>query len=321
MKSIQWNNSFKTLVKALLLSVFLSLSVQSQAQQLKVATGGAKGTYSALFKEIASRCGTLLPFIEQNTSGSMENMDLLLGNQINGAFVQTDVLFFRARSEDLSGIKTLLALHPEEVHVLALNVTYKEGGTTVFGKTIGGNEVVIKNVSDLSNRVVGAAGGSFISAQIIRLQSEIPFTVKQYDDGSKVLAALKSGEIQAGLFVGGSPLGDLKDLGPEFKLLSFGEDTVGKLKGVYRPAKISYTKMGTSSTGVQTIATDALFVTREYKTPKMVEGLALLRSCVLSSLDELKETTGTHPKWQTITVDNKGKWAWYNLPTTTKKGK
>ena len=305
----------KLTVATLLAIGSIAIAGSVQAQQLKVATGGAKGTYSALYKEIGSRCGNSIPLIEQNTTGSMENVDLLTGNQINAAFVQTDVLFFRARSEDLGNIKTLLALHPEEVHVVALNVTYKSGGTTVMGKTFGGQDVQLKTVSDLAGRTVGAAGGSAISAQVIRLQSEIPFTFKQYDDADKVLAALNAGEIQAAILVGGSPLGNLKDLGAEYKLLPFTEDVMGKLKGVYRPAKVTYSKMGAGGTDIQTIATDALFVTREYKTDKMVTGLSTLRSCVLGNLDELKETTGTHPKWQAISADNKGKWAYYELPS------
>lgn len=66
--------------------------------------------------------------------------------------------------------------------------------------------------------------------------------------------------------------------------------------------------------GVNTVATDALFVTREYKTPKFVEALAKFRGCLLANLDDLKEATGMHPKWQAVDAANKGKWPYYELP-------
>lgn len=85
-----------------------------------------------------------------------------------------------------------------------------------------------------------------------------------------------------------------------------------RLKGVYRPARLNYAKMGAA--GVPTVATDALFVTREYKTAKMVDSLSRFRGCALSKIDELKETTGTHPAWQRVDPANRGKWAYYDLP-------
>jgi TRAP-type uncharacterized transport system substrate-binding protein len=299
---------------AVLVSV-LAFAGVAEAQQLKVATGGTTGTYSKMLKEITGQCSeTGIAIIEQNTSGSMENVNLLAGNQVNGAFVQTDVLFYRGRTEDLGNIKTLLALHPEEVHVVAKSVSgIKEGGK--FGTNIGAKEVVLSTVSDLAGRSVAAWGGSVITAQVIRLQSELAFNVVEVKGPKEAMAALDSGAVQAIVAVGGSPLGFVEGLDANYKLLQFPESVQSKLKGVYRPARLNYRKMGTAGMGVNTVATDAIFVTREYKTDKFVNSLGALRGCVLSKLDELKETTGTHPKWQAVDASNKGKWAWYDLPT------
>lgn len=282
------------------------------AQQLKVATGGATGTYSKLFKEMVNVCsGSGLSMIEVASTGSVENVNNLVGNQINAAFTQTDVLFYRAQTEDLGNIKTLLALHPEEVHFIAPTVSsVKTGG--MMG--VGAKPVEFNTISDLAGYKVGAAGGSFVTAQVVRLQSEIAYQAVSYNDNAALLAALASGEIQAAVMVGGAPMEAVSNLGPNYKLLSVSDSTANKLKGVYRTARLSYLKM--NANGVQTVATDALLVTREYKTEKYVTGLSKFRTCVLGQLDELKETTGTHPKWQTIKGDNKGKWAWYELPAT-----
>lgn len=297
------------LLRTIAATVFLIANTAALAQQLKVATGGPSGTYSAMLKQSVQLCGTSIAIVEQNTSGSMENINLLTGNQVNAAFVQTDVLYFRARTEDLGSVKTLVALHPEEVHVLAPMVSLtKEGG--VAG--IGSKPIMLASVKDLVGRRVGAVGGSAITAQVIRLQAEIAFNVVEFVDNKALLAALQTGAVEAGVLVGGAPLGAVADLKGDWKLLPFPEDVVGKLKSVYRPARLNYA--GIRQMGVPTIATDALFVTREYKTPKFVEALGKFRSCLLAGLDELKETTGMHPKWQAVDASNRGKWPYFELP-------
>ena len=294
---------------ALAVTLGLSMMVSTQAQQLRVATGSQKGTYSAMFKELSAVCSTDVAMIEMATSGSNQNIDLLLGNQVNAVWSQTDVLFYRARTEDLGNVRTLLAFHPEEVHIVVLAQSLKkEGGT--FG--IGSKPINLTQVGDLAGRVVGAAGGSFTTAQVIRLQSEINFNVLQYKDNDALMVALNKGEIDAALMVGGAPLPLVAALTPAYRLLGFPEAVQQKLKNVYRPARLNYSGMGAA--GIQSVATDALFVTREYKTAKMIDALSRFRSCALRQIDDLKETTGTHPKWQAVDVNNKGKWAYYDLP-------
>lgn len=295
-------------MKRLLIAVLLLLFSCSSEAQFRVATGSLKGTYSTMFRELNQQCADQIPLVEVNTSGSIENVNMLTGNQVNAAFTQTDVLYYRAKTENLDNIKTLLALRPEEVHVVAMRDSgLKEGGTLGFGA----KPVVFNNVSDLAGRRVGAAGGSYITAQFIRLQSEISFTVVQYQSNDALLKALAAGEVEAALMVVGAPAQVVNALPQSYKLLAFPEAVVERLKSVYRPARLNYGNL--QAQGVPTVATDALFVTREYKTAKITQGLAKLRACALGKLDELKETTGTHPKWQAVTADNKGKWAWYEL--------
>lgn len=279
---------------------------QAHAQSLKVATGAAKGTYSTMMRELKDQCPSLA-LSELTTDGSMTNVDLLVGNQVNAAFVQTDVMFFRSRTENLANVKTLLALHPEEVHVVALAQPKKEGG--VMG--IGAKDVVLNSVSDLAGRQVGASGGSYITAQVIRLQSEVPFQVTGFSSNDELLKQVAAGKIDAAVIVGGAPLAAVAALDSRFKLLGFPEQVQAKLKSVYNPAKLTYSRMGAA--GVPSVSTDALFVTREYKTPKMVAALASFRRCAVQSIPEIKESLGTHPKWQAVDESNRGKWAWYDL--------
>lgn len=292
----------------IMLIMLAAIPFAAKAQSLKVATGDPKGTYSKMFKELTNVCATTLTVSEVNTNGSMANIDKLTGNEVNAAIVQTDVLKFRSNNEDLSNIKTLVALHPEAVHIVARNETFKVGGTLGFG----GKEVSLQTVNDLAGRRVGAVGGSMITAQVIRIQAEIPYQVVEFQSNDAAFAALAKKEIDAVVAVGGFPLGSISALNSQYKLLSVPEATAAKLKSVYRPTRVNYAKIGAA--GLQTVATDALFVTRDYKTAKYVDGLSKLRACFYAHLDDLKETTGNHPAWEHVDADNKGKWVWLNLP-------
>lgn len=53
----------------------------------------------------------------------------------------------------------------------------------------------------------------------------------------------------------------------------------------------------------------------------MLKNLIIYRiaSGWLADLDEIKETTGTHPAWQGVRADNRGMWPYYELPATPAK--
>lgn len=291
------------------LVIGLASALGAQAQALKIATGSSSGTYSRLVKEASTACMAATPIAEVNTTGSMQNLDKLIGNEVQTGMVQTDVLFFRSRTEDLANIKTLVAFHPEQVHIVVKSEPIKEGG--VLG--VGSKTIVLNQLPDLVGRTIAAAGGSFITAQVIRLQTEVNFNVVEVDTADDALKLVSEGKVSAALLVGGAPLGNLAKLGKEYKLVAFPESAVAKLKNVYKPTRLNYSKMG--STGVSSVATDAVLVSREFKTPKMVDSLTKLRECILKNSAELAETSGTHPAWQSVDASNKGKWPWYEFST------
>lgn len=302
----------KKFTKSVIVGSMMACSLGAFAQaQLKVSTGGSTGTYSRMFKEFQQVCKDQIMQIEVPSKGSVDNMDKILGNEVNAAIVQTDVLFYRARNEDLGGIKTLFSLYPEEVHVITPTVSpIMEGGTLGIGK----KPIQLNSVADLQGRSVAAWGGSIVTAQVIRLQSEINFSVVEVTDFKSAMAALNSGQVSAIVMVGGQPMADVQVLNNVYKLLPFSEVVIGKLKSVYVPAKLNYGGMGSGGSGVQTIATEALFVTRAYKTEKYVQSLSALRGCFKNNLPELQETTGFHKKWSAVNGENTGKWSFYELP-------
>lgn len=303
-------------MKKFILAIILGAAAFSVLAQntFKVSTGGAGATYSRMAKEIGNVCANDIQLQELNSSGSMQNMDRLTGNEVQGAFVQTDVIKFRGNTEDLSNIKTLVTLHPEQVHLVALAAgAGKEGGVMGFG----GKQVVFNTINDLAGRTVVASGGSYITAQVIRLQTEINFNVVEVADAKAAIEAVNAGTAAAALFVGGQPMDNLKTLNKAHKLLSIPEPMIAKLKNVYKPSTLNYTNMG--STGITTVSTDAILVVREYKTPKMVEALSKFRACFNAKAPELAETTGTHAAWTKVVVGAEAKWPMYQLPTVATK--
>jgi len=297
--------------KYILAAAALSIvALSAQAQQVKVATGSPKGTYHALFANIAEKCGEQMAMIEVPSSGSLENLDKLAGKEVGAAFMQTDALFASAQGRDLGNIKTLIAFNKESVHVVAPVASgLKTSGNMVgYGK----QDIVFSTAEDLTGYKVAAAGGSMITAQLIKLQGQLNWTIVPVDSADAALAAAKAGQVQAAVLVGGQPLGNVKALGTDFKLLGFKQGTVDLLKTVYVQDKLSYPKLAQSA--VNTIATEALLVTRTVNTPERIATLANFRSCVLKNVPEWQDADGAHPAWAQVDVANKGKWAYYDLP-------
>lgn len=300
--------------KSIILGVAFAIAATGAfAQQVKVATGSPKGTYHALYSNIAEACGNEMAVIGVNTSGSLENLDKLTAKEVSAAFVQTDALFASAQGRDLGNVKTLVAFHKEAAHVIvAKNSGIKSGGVARFG----GKDVVFNTAEDLTGYKVAVAGGSMITAQLVKMQGQINWTIVPVDSNDAAIKALSEKQVQAVLMVGGQPLGDVRALSGDFKLIGFKPQTVELLKTVYVADKLSYPKLSTSA--VNTIATEALLVSRVFNTPARIAELSKFRQCVLKNIPIWQDADGAHPAWSNVSVDNKGKWAYYDLPSSKK---
>lgn len=287
-----------------LLATAVALALPADAQQFVVSTGAAGNTYDSMFQQFAAACLSEvgLPMVALPSAGSMENIDRLINNEVTGAIVQADVLSYRSRLDDLGQVRALFALHPEEVHLLALSEPRKEGGLA----GLGGRTVPLNTLADLRGRKVGAWGGSWITAQVMRLQAEVAFALEEFADQAAALKALNDRKVDALLSVGGSPQPWLQKLDRRYRLMAVGDAEAVALKSVYRPARLSYANLG--QTGVATVATDALLVTRQYRTPAMSAMLARVRSCFRLRLPELQEKPGNHAKWQAVDVNRRPRW-------------
>lgn len=307
-----FNNAYNTrrwiygIIVGVLLTVGFFHFTGAKAQSLVIATGGPAGTYHAMFKEFDQRCGNG-DLKEVASSGSNDNIDKLVANQVNGAFVQTDVIYFRSKTEDLSKVKTLFSLHSEQVHLIARAEGVQQGG--FMG--IGAKTIHFNTISDLAGRNVGGAGGSILTAKVIKAQSGVNFNVTEFPSNKAALEALQAGQVDGVIIVGGEPMAEVAALPATYRLLPIPAPVQDKLKAVYQPARLSYRNL--NAAGVPTVSIKSLFVTREYKSAKFVNALTALRACFAKNIDDLQETTGTSPAWQSVDAKDQGKWAWYDL--------
>lgn len=299
--------------KFMVFAVVAVAAFATQAQQLVIGTGNPNATYSKMFKEAIAVCNaTGMTLVEKpNDGGSLANIDGMLKNQINGAFVQSDVLFRKAQTENLSNIKTLFAFHPEPVHF----VTKAEGKKTGTLSAIGlGDTVYLKNVEQLAGKTVASWGGSLVSAYMIEQIGDVSYKIVDAGSPAAAKKMLDDGSVDAVVATGGYPLGFVEQLNANYRLMTMGSELIKKLDKSYKPIRLrEYSNMGQNGRGIQTVTTDALLVTRQYKSPQMQNAMKQFRECLVKNVDMIKETLNTHPSWQYVDVENKGVWSWYEL--------
>ena len=302
-------------MKYLLFAIFALFGQLASAQNFMVATGAEKGsTYTQMFNELKAQC-TNPPMQAIVTNGSIQNVDLLTSNKANGAFVQSDMLFY-TRSTDpakVAPIKTLVGLHPEELHFIARSDSYKSGGYGVGKFKFGGTTVSYNTINDLAGKAVGATGGSVLSGRVVSQVSGLNFAMREYPNNDALKQGLLEGEVDSILVVGGAPHALVASLDANYKLLPVPPDAATRLKDIYSPAVLSYSNLGAN--GVQTVSTQALFVTREYRSATMLASLAALRRCFTEKLGDIQDALGTHAAWQRIKPGDNGKWQIYDIPS------
>ena len=309
----RWVMAF--VVGALITSVVMNAA---KAQPVfKVATGAEKGsTYTQMFTELSQACpapATGVVLNPQYTNGSVENLKLITENKVHGAFVQSDFLFMMKAQDaaKVANVRTIVGLHPEELHFIARADTKKEGGYGYGKFKIGGKEITFNTLEDLRGRPVGAVGGSVTSGQAVSQFSGLGFSIVPFANNDALKSALLDGTVDSILVVGGAPHALVESLDQRFRLLPVSPMVAQVLKDVYTPTQVSYSNL--QQAGVPTLSTQALFVTRTFASQSMQDAIKKIRSCVQSKIPELKDTLGTHAKWQAVQVGNDGKWPLYDF--------
>jgi hypothetical protein len=290
----------KKLIVFACLVVMLMLATSVSAQELVFASGGKGGTYAAFFDQIRTACSAPA-LVEMATSdgkhfGSVENVKNLMANKANVGIVQEDILWARKLIDDdpkVDTVKAVLALYPEEVNIIAL----ARSNITSFSK--------------LGNKKVASFGGSVLTTKVVLSKTRIKISgeVRETGTAAEAIALLDNGKVEAVIAVGGQPMDWIANLPNKFKLVPF--DMFADVNKVYTKAVLSATSYpNLLKEGIPTIATWSMLVTKDYKTEGKIGDINKLYNCIISKLPEITETTGTHPKWELVSVDNNKQINW-----------
>jgi len=300
----------KTKFIAMLLMLSAAGAAMAQEATIKVAADSSSGTYQKMLGEIIQQCNGIDITVAQGvTGGAPGNLDALVNNKAQAAFMHSDVFLANSMADaSYAKFQTLIALYPEPIHVIVLRESKtSKNGTFTFGKAS------FNSLQDVAGYKIGAAGGGVYTARFLQSQGQGGFEVESYNTGSDVIKALDTGEIAAAIFVGAAPLPNLEKLdGNKYKLVPIGEQIASRVATLYRPAKISGYR-GLQSGPVATLAPLAVIMTRKYSTPAKVQAQAAFRSCFNKALPALQDEGS--PNWQTVEANDHGTLPWYELPT------
>lgn len=287
------------LIGALLAAILMSGASQVSAQELEknIMTGGPKGTYIQIGRDIARlgrECGQTLNVVE--SAGSLENF-AGVRNRRNTQFgiVQNDVLeylkTFEAADKEIQqavrGVRIMFPLYNEEVHVLAKND--------------------IASLANLAGRKVAIGvkdSGTYLTATLILDILRVPNVEKVTVNPDEALPMLLSGDIDAFFYVAGAPAslfqGEAID-GTKFHLLPITEQP---LLATYIPSRIDAGTYGFQKEPVDVVAVKAVLMTFDYDKKRNAyhrescKAVADFSNFILTGLDKLKAEG--HPKWKTV---------------------
>lgn len=247
-----------------------------------------------MFRDLGRVCTGAAWLQQRQTSGSIENLELLLSNQVSLAFVQLDVLKAKQQIDGdprTNELRTLLPLNQDEIHLIA-----RRPSTDLLGRIRG-----VQTFTDLAGKRVGAWGGSVITANVLKAKSGTAYTVISYPDRNAALSALAAGQVDALLAVVGQPADWVKTLdSQQYSLLPL-NIPAGKLNGFYKPTRLLYTNFGPA---ISTYSVQRLLITRNFKTLERRAQLLKYQACAKAKLTALQESEGMHPKWSDVTFKN-----------------
>ena len=273
---------------------------QPAPKPMVVSSGATTGTYYRLMNEFNAASPGLI--VNTASDGSLTNIDRVMDNEAELGITQFDALYVRGLKETnlKDHIRILALLHAEEIHFIAKTAPRTEGGIGAFGINTGINArtVYLNTVDDLHGRKVGFWGGAIITEEIIASMTLIGWVPTEYPDQDAALGALRTDQADALLAVGGQPLGWVNELPRDFKLLSVPDAMVARLAAVYEKTTLTYRNLGQS--GVQTLAVRAMLVTRNYTSRSKHDQLLAIRDKLADVVGDIRETRGTHPKWDDI---------------------
>jgi TRAP transporter TAXI family solute receptor len=277
----------------LLAATLLSTPALAEPGPVGVITGMPAGTYAATGWNLTTLDTPAMRVVVMLGKGSVQNLDDLLHLRgVDAAFVQGDVLAY-ARSHhlfpasELAQVQYIAKLYNEEVHIVARSSIASLGD--LAGKRV--------NVD-----VVGS--GSAMTAEMLLDTLHITADVSHRRQ-AEALEAMKKGEIDAIIHVGGAPIPFLKDAEiPAGSLHFLSIPLTDPLAETYLPAEITHAEYPAlvPDAPIQTIAVaDVLVAFGWQQNSPRYANVARLVDALYDHIGDLQRPPN-HPKWREVSL-------------------
>ncbi|WP_052600579.1 TAXI family TRAP transporter solute-binding subunit [Microvirga lotononidis] len=289
-------------VAAALLSGSVAVSAQNapafdpsraNAGTLGVISGGADGTYIRIAADLANVLdGEDLRVLPMIGRGSLQNLrDIMFLRGVDIGIVQMDARE-QLKAENLQNdavrrLRFITRLYNEEVHIIA--------------------DREITDIRQLDGKKVNidkAGSGTNLTSRLIFDKLGIKPDMTTFDQASSY-AKLKSGEIQAAVYVAGRPVRAIAEFQTDgrFHLLSIPFE--GEIAESYFPARLAnadYPQLVDKDNSVETLAVGSLLAV--FNWPENSDRYKRVKRFVdafFSRFDEFLQP-GRHPKWKEVNL-------------------
>ncbi len=270
----------------------------ADCEGVKFATGPKGKGYSNLFADVKKIVGDKVQLCEVNTSGGLDNLNLLSTKEADIGLVQVDTWkAMKNGDENIAKLQSMVVINHNYLHVVTAANGFTIQGEKKFGFMKGdAKTVVISGFSDLRGQRVAAVG----SAQLLirQLDKQLGFGMQVIDAKSddEAFGMVKNAQVAAAVTVSGWPSGTVKALNQNsgLTLVPFNV-AVGE---PYKVKPLNYKNLAVynnNSLGVQNV-----LVTRQF-TGERAAKVAAVQQAIIKNLSELKEGN-YQPGWNEVTV-------------------
>jgi hypothetical protein len=274
----------------------------ADACDLHIAGGPAGKVYELMIRDLRAVCGAEVHVCPVASSGGLQNLTLLSANEAELGIVQVDTLrqMGDGGDETLKSLQVVLPLHANLLHVLTLAEGSHVDVRTVpwIGTPVPltGKTQRFDKLSGLRGRSVIAVGSAQLLAAQIEAQHRLGWTVRAADSDDEALRALRAGQVQAVLTLGGWPLPVVARQRNASGLMLADFDL--QPSAPYAVLRRSYQNL--DAFNLRFLAAPNVLMTRAFK-PEGATGrkVQALQRCVKQRLDELQEGR-YHPAWKEI---------------------
>jgi TRAP transporter TAXI family solute receptor len=266
---------------------------RANAGTLGVISGGADGTYIRIAADLANVLdGEDLRVLPMIGRGSLQNLrDIMFLRGVDIGIVQMDARE-QLRAENLQNdavrrLRFITRLYNEEVHIIA--------------------DRAITDIRQLDGKKVNvdkAGSGTNLTSRLIFDKLGIKPDMTTFDQASSY-AKLKSGEIQAAVYVAGRPVRAIAEFQTDGRFHLLPIPFEGEIAESYFPARLAnadYPQLVDKDKPVETLAVGSLLAV--FNWPENSDRYNRVRRFVdafFSRFDEFLQP-GRHPKWKEVNL-------------------